>query len=116
MPACRIRSCLSRSDHATAPAGFLPTGGATAGDVRHTLRTDMFGVHLTGRDSATVADTECFCLAGAGKCDLSPNHHDARIPIMCVFGVHFARLQASVENLVTLTPQLGFKLSLVHGQ
>src|SRR2546430_7865917 len=35
---------------------------------------------------------------------------------MGVLGVHFARLQASVENLVTLTPQLGFKLSLVHGQ
>jgi len=76
----------------------------------------MFGVHFTGRHCTTIAGAEGLCLTPTGKRDLSANHHDARVPIMCVLRVHFARLQASVENLIPLTPQLGFKLSLIHGQ
>src|SRR5262249_36281589 len=57
-----------------------------------------------------VAGAEGLCLAGTGKCDFSANHHDARVPIMGVVGVHFSGSQAAVEDFVTLAPQLGLKL------
>ena len=75
----------------------------------------MFGVHFAGGDGATVADTEGFRLSGAGKSDLAADHHDPRVPVMCMVGVHLARLQAAIENLVALTPQLGFEIALIMG-
>jgi len=51
----------------------------------------MFSMQLTGRDRATVADMENFRFAPTGHCDLSTNHHDARVPVMRVLGVHLIR-------------------------
>jgi hypothetical protein len=31
-----------------------------------------------------------------------------------VVGVHLARFQAAIEDLVALTPQIGFEIALVH--
>src|SRR5262249_53256097 len=38
-------------------------------------------VNFTGSNCATVAGPEGLCLSSAGKCDLSPNHHGARVPV-----------------------------------
>ena len=51
----------------------------------------MFGMHLAGGDRATVTDTERFRFTSTGDRDLSANHHDARVPVMRVLGVHLIR-------------------------
>src|SRR5229473_1024852 len=88
--------------------------GAAAGDVGNPLRADMFGVHLTGGDRATVTGMEGLRLAAAGHRDLAANHHDARVPVMRVVGVHLARSQAAVKHLVAFAPEIGFEIALVH--
>jgi hypothetical protein len=62
----------------------------------------MLGVNFAGGNGAAVSDTERFSLPATGQCDLAAYHHDARIPIMCVVGVHHPRLETTIENLVTL--------------
>jgi hypothetical protein len=48
----------------------------------------MLGVNFAGGNRAAVSDTERFSLPATGQRDLSANYHDARIPLMCVLGVH----------------------------
>jgi hypothetical protein len=84
------------------------------GDVGDALRTDMLGVNFAGGNGAAVPDTECFSLPATGQCDLAAYHHDARIPIMCVVGVHHPRPETTIEDLVTLVSQFGFEFALVH--
>jgi hypothetical protein len=48
----------------------------------------MLGVNFAGGNGAAVSDTERFSLPATGQCDLAAYHHDARIPIMGVVGVH----------------------------
>src|SRR2546430_9496393 len=74
----------------------------------------MFGMHRTRRDRATVAGPESFRLAATGQRDLAADHHDARVPIVGVVGVHVIGAQAAVENLVALTPKIGLEFALVH--
>jgi NAD(P)-dependent dehydrogenase (short-subunit alcohol dehydrogenase family) len=57
-------------------------GGAASSDIGDALRSDMFGMHLTGGDRATATCTERFGFAATRKCDFATNHHDARIPVM----------------------------------
>ena len=71
-------------------------------------------MHLASGDRATVTDMERFRFAATGDGDLSANHHDACVPVMRVVGVHLTRFQAAIEDLVTLTPEGGFEISLVH--
>src|SRR5207249_9146406 len=49
-----------------------------------------------------------------GQRDLAADHHDARIPIMGVVGVHHPGLEPTIEDLVALASQIGFEFSLVH--
>ena len=65
--------------------------GAASGDIRNPLRTDMFSMHLTGGDRATVTYMERVCFASTSQRDLTTNHHDARVPVMRVVGVHLTR-------------------------
>jgi hypothetical protein len=74
----------------------------------------MLGVNFAGGNGAAVSDTECFSLPATGQCDLAADHHDARIPIMCVVGVHHPRLETTIEDLLTLASQFGFEFALVH--
>ena len=74
----------------------------------------MFGMHLAGRDRATVTDMEGLRFAPTGHRDLATYHHDARVPVMRVVGVHLTRFQATIEDLVTFTPEIGFEIALVH--
>ena len=78
------------------------------------MRTDTFGMHFTGGDRATVADAEGFRLAASGEGDLAADHHYTRVPVMRVVGVHLTRFQAAIEDLVTLTPQVGLEIPLVR--
>jgi hypothetical protein len=50
-------------------------------------------VNFAGGNGAAVSDTERFSLPTTGQGYLAANHHDARIPIMCVVGVHDPRLE-----------------------
>jgi len=88
--------------------------GAASSDKGDPLRTDMFGMHLASGDRATVTDMERFRFAATGDGDPSANHHDACVPRMRVVGVHLARFQAAIEDLVTLAPEVGFEIALVH--
>jgi hypothetical protein len=92
----------------------LARGGAASGDIGYAMRTDTFGMHFTGGHRATVADVECFGLAGAGEGDLAAEHHDARVPVMRMVDVHLTRSKAAIEDLVALTPQVSFEIALVH--
>src|SRR5262249_6070543 len=74
----------------------------------------MLGVNFAGGNGAAVSDTERFSLPATGQCDLPAYHHDARIPIMCVVGVHHPRLEPPIEDLITLASQFGFEFALVH--
>ena len=74
----------------------------------------MFGMHLAGGDRAAVAGMEGLRLAGAGHGDLAADHHDARVPVMRVVGVHLTGFQAAIEDLVTFAPQIGASNRLVH--
>src|ERR1700720_2148098 len=74
----------------------------------------MLGVNFAGGNGAAVSDTERFSLPAPGQCDLAAYHHDARIPIMCVVGVHHPRLEPTIEDLVTLASQFSFEFALVH--
>ena len=74
----------------------------------------MLGMHFARGDRATVTNTERFRFASTGDRDLSANHHDACVPVMRVLGVHLTRLQAAIEDLVTLPPEVGFEIALVH--
>jgi len=46
----------------------------------------MLGVNFAGGNGAAVSDTERLSLPVTGQRDLAADHHDARIPIMCVVG------------------------------
>src|SRR5579862_4327528 len=74
----------------------------------------MFGMPLAGGDPATVAGTEGLRLAAPGDRDLAADHHDSRVPIMRMLGVHLAGPEAAIKDLITLAPQLGLKFALVH--
>jgi hypothetical protein len=74
----------------------------------------MFSVHFTGGDRATVPYMERVRFAATRQRDFSTNHQDARVPVMGVVGVYLTRFQASIEDLVTFTPEIGFELALVH--
>jgi hypothetical protein len=50
--------------------------------------------------------TERFRLPATSQCNLAVNHHDARIPIMGVVGIHHPGLEPAVEHLVTLSLQM----------
>src|SRR6266404_774893 len=71
-------------------------------------------MYLARGNGAAVPDTERFNFPGTGQCDLAADHHNARIPIMCVVGVHHPRLQPTIEDLITLASQIGFEFCLVH--
>src|ERR1700737_4284748 len=87
---------------------------AAPGDEGDALRTDMLGVNFAGGNGAAVSDTERLSLPVTGQRDLAADHHDARIPIMGVVGVHHPGLEPTIEDLVTLASQIGFEFSLVH--
>src|SRR6266851_6466873 len=74
----------------------------------------MLGVNFAGGNGAAISDTERFSPPATSQCDLAANHHDARIPIMCVVGVHHPRLEPTIEDLVTLASQIGFEFCLIH--
>src|SRR6201993_2336678 len=74
----------------------------------------MLGVTFAGGNGAAVSDTERFRFPATRQCDLAADHHDARIPIMCVVGLHHPRLEPTIEDLVTLASQFGFEFALVH--
>jgi len=97
-----------------APTGALGFSVAPPGDVGDALRTDMLGVNFAGRNGTAVSDTERFRVPATGQRDLAADHHDARIPIVCVIGVHHPRLETAIEDLVTLASQIGLKFALVH--
>jgi hypothetical protein len=88
--------------------------GAPSRNISDALRADTLGMHLASRNGAAVPDTECFSLPGTGQCDLAADHHDARIPIMCVVGVHHSRLEPTIEDLVTFASQIGLEFCLVY--
>jgi hypothetical protein len=71
-------------------------------------------MHLASGNGAAVPDMECFSLPGTGQSDLAADHHDARIPIMGVVGVHHPGLEPTIEDLVTLVSQIGFEFALIH--
>jgi hypothetical protein len=74
----------------------------------------MLGVNFSGGNGAAVSDTERLSLPVTGQRDLAADHHDARIPIMGVVGVHHPGLEPTIEDLVTLASQIGFEFSPVH--
>ena len=74
----------------------------------------MLGVNFAGGNRAAVSDTEGLSLPVTGQRDLAADHHDARIPIMGVVGVHHCGLEPTLEDLVALASQIGFEFSLVH--
>ena len=74
----------------------------------------MLGVNFAGGNGAAVSDTERFSLPATGQCDLAAYHYDARLPIMCVVGVHHPRLEPTIEDLITLASQFGFEFAVVH--
>src|ERR1700738_3713667 len=101
----------------TGPNAQIPCADACVaapGDVGDALRTDMLGVNFAGGNGAAVSDTERLSLPVTGQRDLAADHHDARIPIMGVVGVHHPGLEPTIEDLVTLASQIGFEFSLVH--
>ena len=62
------------------------------GDIGNALRADMLGVNFARGNGAAVSRLERFGLPATGQRDLATDHHDARIPVMRVVGVHRARL------------------------
>jgi hypothetical protein len=60
------------------------------------------GVNFAGGNGAAVSDTERLSLPVTGQRDLAADHHDARIPIMGVVGVHHPGLEPTIEDLVAL--------------
>src|SRR4029077_17879354 len=74
----------------------------------------MLGVNFAGGNGAAVSDTERLSLPVTGQRDLAADHHNARIPIMGVVGVHHPGLEPTIEDLVALASQIGFEFSLVH--
>ena len=107
-------ACHDHADcdgQATGASGYR---GAASGDIRNPLRADLFSMHLAGANRATVPDTERVRFAAARQRDLTTNHHDARVPVMRVVGVHLTCSQAAIEDLVAFTLEIGFELALVH--
>src|SRR6202022_17622 len=102
-----------RSDARPGGSGYSV---APPGDVGDALRADTLAMHFTSSNSTAVPDTERFQLPATSQCDLAANHHDARIPVMGVVGIHHPRLESAVEHLVTLSPQIGFEFALIHGK
>jgi hypothetical protein len=74
----------------------------------------MLSMKLASGDRTAVSWSKRFWLAPARQRDLASDHHDPRVPFMRVIGVHLTRFQTAIEHLVTLTPQIGFKIALVH--
>ena len=71
-------------------------------------------MHLARGDAAAIADAKCFRFAAAGESDFARDHHDASVPLMRMIGVNLTRSQSTIEDLLTLTFEIGFKLFLVH--
>jgi len=94
-----------------ANSGYRVAPSSDKGDA---LGADMLGVNFAGGNCTTVPGSERFSLPATGQRDLAADHHDARIPIMRVFGVHRARLELAVEDLVALATQISLEFALVH--
>ena len=84
---------------------------APSSDVGDAPGADMLGVNFAGGNGATVPGSERFSFPATGQRDLAAYHHDARIPIMRVFGVHRARLKPAVEDLVALATQISLEFA-----
>src|SRR6516225_6585486 len=63
----------------------------------------MLGVNFARGDGAAVSRLERFGLPATGQRDLATDHHDARIPVMRVVGVHRARLSEVAKTADHLT-------------
>src|SRR5262249_54465505 len=80
-----------------------------ASDVGHSLRSDPFRVHATGRNFTMVPRSKALGLAVPDQGDLAAQHHDASVEVM---GMRFARvagLQSAMHDLKTFPAKVTLK-------